>query len=230
MNSSTVAGLGLGSRMVEPTLGLLCFYTDDVEAARAADTLERHGIPCVAHHEHEIFNPAFTLRSSFNAIRLFVLSTSESRAREILGLANTPAFNADTTTYLADWSQSELLEITARPDEWNEETVRAAEELLHQHHVDVTTGEKRLQHRQRLLDIRTPKHGHPAWMALAFVSILTGGVPGILVAMGYRYLRDRDPDGNVYYIYHERTRLWMGVAMVLGIMSAIAWFAFMMIW
>ncbi len=210
------------------SLVLLCFYSDDVEAARSADMLERHGIACVVQHEHETFNPTFTLSSSFNAIQLLVPAAAESRAREILGLTTMPGSNADTAAYLADLSESELLEITVRPDEWNEETVRVAEELLRGRNVNMTAPDKRLLHEQRLHDIRTPKRGHPAWMTLAFISILTGGIPGILIGMGYRYLRDRDPDGNAYYIYHERTRFWGGLVMVLGIMSLLAWFTFVM--
>jgi hypothetical protein len=77
---------------------------------------------------------------------------------------------------------------------------------------------------ERLLEIRQPRQGHPAWMAVSVVGVLLFAVPGMLIGMGYRYLKSTDPEGNTYYVYHEHTRWWGGWIMIASVVSALLWF------
>lgn len=200
-------------------------YSDKFEAARAGEILEQHGIPCIIQHEHETFNPAFTLKSSFNSIHLLVACTMAQRAREILG-SNDSSHDQEPATeaFLADFSDEELLEVVAKSDEWNEETVRTAERMLRKRGIEITDVEKVEMEYRRIIEIRKPQTGDPVWMAIAFLSILAGGIFGILIGMGYRYLKDRDPNGRRFYIYDDHTRWWGGLFMIAGIVSFVLWF------
>ena len=203
----------------------VCDYSDEIEAARAGEILEEHGIPCIIQHEHETFNPAFTLKSSFNSIHLLVASTMAQRAREILGNSGSSHDPEPTTeALLADFSHKELREVVTKSDEWNEETVQTAERMLRERGIEITDVEKAEMEYQRINEIRKPRTGDPVWMTFAFLSILAGGIPGILIGMGYRYLKDRDPEGRRYYIYDDHTRWWGGLIMIAGIASLVLGF------
>ena len=203
----------------------VCDYSDAIEAARAVEILEQHGIPHIVQHEHETFNPAFTLKSSFNAIHLLVPGTMAQRAAEIPGIHGSSHDPEPTTeAFLADFSDEELREVVAKSDEWNEETVRTAERMLRNRGIEIAEVEKAEMEYRRIIEIRKARAGDPVWMSLAFLGILTVGIPGILIGMGYRYLKGRDPEGRQYYIYNDHTRWWGGFIMIFGMVSLVLWF------
>jgi len=105
-------------------------YSDDLQAEQDAESIEAHGIPCIVRHEHETFNPAFTLKASLNAVHLLVPEEAVDEARDVLATNAGRSIDSSLETVLAGWPDSELIEIAARPDEWHPATVGAAERGL----------------------------------------------------------------------------------------------------
>lgn len=198
-------------------------YSDDIQAERDAESLEAHGIPCVLRHEHETFNPAFTLKTSLNAVHLLVPEEAVAEAREVLADNATPDIDRSLETVLAGWTDAELLEVAARPDEWHPATVAAAERLLERRGVVFTWGTRDENDLRRVAEIRRPVRGDPGWMAIGFALALAGGVGGVLMGLGYLRLTDRDPHGQPFAVYDPATQRrgwWMTV---IGTVSALGW-------
>ncbi len=192
-------------------------YTDPIEAGDAAATLDQHGIVCVIEREHETLNPAFTLKTSFGAIHLKVRGSEVSRAAEILQPEHAGQPASETDDLIADFTNQELLDVMAKPDEWDPETVRAADRLLWHRGVVVTDRERAELWERRLQEIRAPRPGDVRWIIVGFGLAFAGGIAGIFIGMGYRFLKARDPLGDAYYIYDEVTKGWGMLMMIVGI-------------
>lgn len=224
-HATAAAANGRHDAQLPDSLVLLCDYTDDLEAGRDAHRLEASGIPCVVKHEHETFNPAFTLKSSFAAVHLLVPEEAVSQARTLLGLDQPEGNDDAVASFIADLSDEELLDVVARPDEWNAETVRAAEDLLQKRGRSPTESQKEALRAEWVRQERTSKRGDPVWMIVAALAVLGGGWAGFLIGLGYRHLKLRDATGARYYVYDQRTRWWGGIFMLAGAISALCWLA-----
>ena len=222
---ATGAANGRHDARMPDNLVLLCDYTDDLEAGRDADRLEASGIPCVVEHEHETFNPAFTLKSSFGAIHLLVSEEAVSQARTLLSLDDIGGDDDAVACFIADLSDEELVDIVTRSDEWNAETVRAADGLLQKRGRSPVESEKEALRAEWIREKRTPQRGDPVWMVVAALTALGGGWVGFLIGLGYRHLKLRDATGAQYYVYDHATRWWGGVFMFVGAISALSWLA-----
>jgi hypothetical protein len=198
-------------------------YSDDIQAERDAETLEAHGIPCVVRHEHETFNPAFTLRASLNAVHLLVPEDAVDEARGVLGASAEAGIDPSLETMLAGWPDTELIDVAARPDEWHPATVAAAERVLERRGVLFTRETRDENDHRRVAQVRRPVRGDPGWLAIGFALALAGGLGGILMGLGYLRLTERDPHGEPYPVYDPPTRRMGRWMMLVGLVSAAVW-------
>jgi hypothetical protein len=198
-------------------------YSDDLQAEQDAESLEAHGVPCIVRPEYETFNPAFTLRASLNSVHLLVPDEAVGEARDVLAPNAGHSIDPSLETVLAGWSDGELIEIAARPDEWHPATVGAAERVLARRGVLLTLETRAENDARRVAEVRRPVRGDRGWLAIGFLLTFAGGLGGVLMGLGYARLTGRDPRGEPYPVYDHHTRRlgrWMSG---IGMVSTLAW-------
>jgi len=188
-------------------------YSEPSEASRAAERLEAAGLRCVIRQEHKTFDPTFALRVPLQSVHLMVPASTAARAISTLQ-ADSSEPVAPTEAFLAEFSDEELKDVIARPDEWSPDVVTAASSLLQERGISVSDQEKVELAQSRAAELRRPEHGDPVWMAVGFTLAIVGGLFGILIGLGYHQLQTREPDGTKRYVYDRATRQ-RGLTMVL---------------
>lgn len=108
--------------------------------------------------------------------------------------------------YLFSFSNDELLEILAKPDEWGAFDYQLAQQLLKQRGVEISTEETDHLKAERYKEIAQPED-EPTKNLVGYyiISILFFPV-GIIIGWVWGYSKKQLPDGYKVYAYNERVR------------------------
>lgn len=108
--------------------------------------------------------------------------------------------------YLYTFTNDELQEILAKPDEWGGFDYQLAQELLRQRGIEITKEETEYLKAERYKHIAQPED-EPAKNVVGYyiISILFFPV-GIIIGWVWGYSKKQLPDGYKVYAYNERVR------------------------
>lgn len=123
--------------------------------------------------------------------------------------------------YLFDFTDSELINILKKPDEWGDLDYALAQELLEQRGLTITDAQLQEMHSQRLEQLKQTSNEAKAFIPLGFVLCFIGGIVGSLFGWYLAYTHKTLPDGTVIPLYAEqernkgKTMIWLGIAITI---------------
>ncbi|SKC83113.1 hypothetical protein [Ohtaekwangia koreensis] len=127
--------------------------------------------------------------------------------------------SVDQDHYLFSFSNDELFEILAKPDEWNEFDYLLAQQILNKRGVEVNRDTIQLLKRQRIRDLSKPEDPGKVWIYAGYIFAILGGLLGIFIGWHLSSFKKTLPNGERAYAFQKDDRahgwriLFIGMAM-----------------
>lgn len=117
-------------------------------------------------------------------------------------------------------SDEELIEVYRHSHDYQESYIAAVREELQKRKVDLADMDtaRVSVDQERYQKLRDGTPGHPLYLALAFATVLPGGIIGLIAGYVYRFSKR---DG--FYYYDEKTRKKGEVLIILSIVSVVGY-------
>jgi hypothetical protein len=201
-------------------------FNDMGLAEEMAGILREHGIECEIEDNGHIFNPSFVTNTVETAIDLKLRQVDFLRADKVFGeYYKARLESVDKTYYLFDFTDQELDEIIAKPDEWGKFDYQLAQKILKDRGKEISPEKVAELKTVRIGEIARPATVNPVWILLGYLCALFGGLFGLGFGLVLRYFKKTLPDGRRVYAYNEKVRLHGRVILYLSIVCIILWYS-----
>ncbi|HEY1056542.1 MAG TPA: hypothetical protein VGE24_15455, partial [Emticicia sp.] len=168
--------------------------------------LESHQIP----YQTETFNftidPA-TLRSLEKEFHIKVRQMDFAQVIHLLDDMEAEAIkNTDRDHYLFSFSDIELYEIIARPDEWSALDYHLAKKILKERGQTIDDDFLKALKEVRLEDLSKQEKAQPMWIISGYVFAMLGGIVGVIIGWHMKTRQKTLPSGQRAFVFREKDR------------------------
>ncbi|MFK8102364.1 MAG: hypothetical protein AB8G15_07565 [Saprospiraceae bacterium] len=198
-------------------------YHSIADAKLFTTILEAHKIPYLAAGAETVIDEAIVGSGLMPKVILKIRPEDFAKINAIIAEQITSGTENFSDHYLQEFTNEELKDIFARPDEWSVEDFNIAKLVLQQRGVKITDAAIQNLREERLTEIRAGKKGSYFWMSLYFIGIIVGAYFGVMyiiagIGMGYYYGygKSTDPDGVRHFVYDAQTRTYGKVILYVG--------------
>lgn len=212
-----------------PAPSLLTFMTchDPGMANQMAERLTAAGLFCLVRDDRNRFDVSFAFNQIEPAVTLELYGKDFRKAERILETFYEHRLDSvESDYYLFSFTDDELLDIIARPDEWGRMDYILAQKILadRDHPLDAATLEKMRSDRTAVL--AQPEPTRREWIVLGYVLALAGGVFGFITGGILATQKKTLPDGTRRFVYSSRDRRsgrrifalsWVGIILYLAL-------------
>lgn len=188
--------------------------------------LSQQEIPFETSSEQHSFDPSFAYNSTRTQFTVKLRQQDFLTARGLEAAINEQrTTEVDDDHYLFGFTDDELFDILAKPDEWSNFDVTLARRILQQRGRDVSEDTVRLLRQNRLAALAQPEESQKTWIVAGYLFALLGGLLGMLIGWHLSSHRKVLPDGRQLPAYSEADRahgrriLWLSC---LGVIISIA--------
>ncbi|GAB4030349.1 hypothetical protein [Spirosoma jeollabukense] len=151
-----------------------------------------------------------------------VPSDKYAQVHEILNeLAAEQMSDVDRGHYLFDFSDQELYDILAKPDEWSAFDYQLAQKILQERGKQIDKAFLASLRKARIETIAKPEEEHRGTIWIGYLSALLGGVIGIAIGWNMVSSRKTLPTGEQVYTYQKSDRKHGVRILLLGIVMFI---------
>ncbi len=127
--------------------------------------------------------------------------------------------------HLFSFTDEELMEIVAQPDEWNQFDFLLAQNILRERGKGINTETIDSLKKQRLKELAKPEENQKLWIYIGYIVAILGGLLSIFIGWHLLSYKKTLPDGNRVYGYSASDRKHGNKIFILGIISFIVWIA-----
>ncbi|MDO7852548.1 hypothetical protein [Hymenobacter convexus] len=190
--------------------------------------LRQHAIPFETGTDtgEPVFNPAFTFNNTYATFVVKLHGADFEWVRRLQEDANRDALaNLSPDHYLFSFSDAELFDLLAKPEEWSPLDVTLAGQLLRQRGRDVSTDTVRLLREHRVVEQNKPEPNNAGRIRLGYLFALLGGFGAIFMGWELYSHKKMLNDGRQIPGYSARDRVHGLRIMTLGVASFIIWIA-----
>lgn len=195
---------------MSPSFQPFQLYASAAEAAPLLQALAAQGIAVETSLDagQLAFNPSLANQQQFTQFSVKLQPADFEAAREVQEQVNEQQLRElPSEHYLYQFSNAELFDILARPDEWSSFDVTLARVLLTQRGQPVTPDTLRTLRQRRAAELARPEAAHPGWLWAGYLLALLGGLLGLLMGAHLYWHRRSLPDGRRAYAYSSRVRM-----------------------
>ncbi|MBH8559921.1 hypothetical protein [Hymenobacter negativus] len=173
-----------------------------------------------------VFNPAFTFNNTYATFVVKLHGADFEWVRRLQEEANRDALaSLSPDHYLFSFSDAELFDLLAKPDEWSPLDVSLAGQLLRQRGRDVSADAVRLLREHRVVEQNQPERNNTGRIRLGYLFALLGGFGAIFMGWELYSHKKTLNDGRQIPGYSARDRVHGLRIMTLGAASLILWIA-----
>lgn len=188
--------------------------------------LEKDGIPYQTEVFRERIEPIYltTLPAEYH---VKVAAEQFVRVNELLyKIAAEEISKVDKSYYLFDFSDQELYNILAKPDEWSAFDYQLSQKILADKGKAVDTDFIATLRKARLENLAKPEGKQSNQVILGYLFAMTGGLIGIAIGWNLRTSKRTLPNGEQIFNYQENDRKHGLRIQILGIFMVIFWILF----
>jgi len=199
-------------------------FNDPQLAQTIAGQLSELGIPSGIVDENPNFNPSFVTNVVEPTIHLKLRSGDFDRAHEALEkYYRQHVHDVDPDYYLLSFSNEELKDIIAKPDEWGHFDYALAKQLLAERGQAITHDEAEDIRQQRIRELSRPERTHMGWIILGYFCAILGGLFGLIIGYTFAYTKKTLPDGRTVPVYPHWARNHGRRIFFLSIAATLVW-------
>ena len=198
---------------------------NNIELAKAtAEVLESNGIAYELENYQTFFDPSYANNKVDLDIALKIQPAEFKKARQVL--EDTYAAGLESTEadyYLFEFSDSELIEIITKPDEWGPFDYQLAQKILRDRGKEINPEVAELLRERRLDELKKPEKKGGAWVPFGYFLAIFGSIIGLIVGWTFYYLRKTLPNGERVYAYDEPIRKHGKRILIISFVGVIIW-------
>ena len=204
----------------------LTFQTfSDLELAEEmAAQLQEKGIECTVENNRQFFDPSYANNSFGADISLKLKPADFYKARKTLeDYYEKHVDQVGRDYYLFDFTDQELVEVVAKPDEWGFLDYQLAQKILKERGKEINPDVAALLKTQRDKDLAQPESAHRYWIYAGYISAILGGLIGVIIAWTLAYFKKTLPNGQRVYVYKEEDRNHGTRILLISCVSLVFW-------
>ncbi len=187
------------------------------------ELLEQHGVAFETNYEPARFSAVFGKTTTAHFVVRLQAADFEP-VRQLEETANVQLLaELPSNHYLFGFTNEELMELLARPDEWNGLDVALASRLLRERGRDLSPEAVQRLRQRRVAELARPADSSRAWIAAGYGLALAGGLGGLLVGLHLFSHRRILPDGHRVPAFSAADQRHGRRIFVLGFVSALLW-------
>lgn len=183
-------------------------FNDPALAQNLADILNEQGIRYVLEENASIFNPTFaTQTEASREYSLKIYGEDFTKANKIIADYESKfTDNVESDYYLFDFTDDELMEIVAKPDEWSPFDLALAKKLLNERGITIDRAAEEKFAQVRLNELKTPEKSETLWIVIGYFFALGGGVLGFFIGWQLWTGKKILPNGEQVYTHSYSDR------------------------
>jgi hypothetical protein len=159
----------------------------------------------------------FTNTEIVKEFTLNIKAEDFERAEKLMSeLSQQQLGNVDSDYYLYSFTDEELLEIVAKPDEWNSLDYNLAQKILKEKGHSLTAEKIDELKKRRVNELAKPEGSQRPWIILGYVLALLGGLLSVFIGWHLSTYKKLLPDGTRVPAYSPNDRKHGSRIFVLG--------------
>lgn len=190
------------------------------EAESLRDFLLSKGIDCRVQKQKVLLDTVYVGHSGDKTIFLVMKQADFARANQLIDeeiRARISEIGPDY--YLYSFTDEELMEIINKPDEWNNQDLLIAQDLLAKRDKVVTDREIVQTRETRKQALAEPQETGVAFLVASYVFTLVFPAYGVILALFLLNTKTVLPDGTRVYAYTAYTKLHAKILMAFGLLG-----------
>ena len=223
-------------------------YGTKDEADDVASKFEAHNIPVKVETERALLDSVIVGKDFHNKYKVQIPAADFERAQKILIDETQVDINSVAKDYmLLSFTNDELLDVVAKPDEWGEYNYNLAKALLLQRGVTVSEHQEQALKQKYVAQISEQRSLDGGWMLLGYIfpilamvacvlnnRVIIGlifsfyalpGILGIILGLVVTTTKKTLPDGAQILSFNKKTRTHGYVMITLGVVAILFVFA-----
>lgn len=189
--------------------------------ADAADDLVQHlknfDIPYIIEDTDKFFDPTFARDPMQRDIFIKLHPQNFTIAQERLNEYYKEQIKyVQSDHYLFDFSDRELMDILAKPDEWGDFDNQLAQQILRDRGREMKKEQVDMLINKRKEELTTASPSGNDWILVGFISLFLGGFVGMFVGWHLYNSKKTLPDGSSIYMFKEADRKKGRLIFILG--------------
>lgn len=184
-------------------------FNDIEQANELADEFKSNGIECKLIDDSPSVDLTFTGNSALQReIQLMIKQSDFERANKILDSKVDSALlsDIDKDYYIFDFTNDELYEILAKPDEWNNIDYKLAQLVLKERGQNINEDFLQSLKQKRIEELSEPDKGQKNWIIIGYFFSILGGPIGIIIGWFLWTMKKTLPNGEKIFVYSEGDR------------------------
>jgi hypothetical protein len=166
---------------METNLEVYKLFRDREMAESVGEILKDAGIPYEITESKRYFDPSFAFNRVDPEINLKLMPQDFVKANHALKMHyERKATEADRDHYLFSFSDTELIEIVRKQDEWGSFDVALAKRILHERGIEISHEAEVVVEEERLGMLRKPVKAPATMVAAGYITAILGGFFGML--------------------------------------------------
>jgi hypothetical protein len=182
-------------------------FKDEEVANDIAQKLKDASVFFEIENDEKFFDPTFAKNPMQNEIRIKLKSTDFSKANKVLDeYYKSQTENIDKDYYLFEFSDQELLDILAKPDEWGNLDYQLAQKILKDRGREIKIGDLEILKVKRISELKRPEKSQNWLILIGYISSFFGGFFGIIIGLILTTSKRTLPNGEIVYTYCDSDR------------------------
>ncbi len=199
-------------------------FNDEELAKEIAAQLQAAGIECVIKDSKYIFDVSFAHNTINPSVSLLLRPDDFTMARQVLNnFYKDLVLNVDKDYYLFDFTDTELVDIIMKPDEWGEFDYQLAQHILAQRGTTLLPEAMETINQTRIAKLAKPDKAGRNLIVWGYYSAFFGGLFGIVFGYNLAYSRKTMPNGQRLFSYGKKERKHGERIVLIGAGSVIFW-------
>jgi hypothetical protein len=205
-------------------------FTDSESAHPTVELLTSAGVPVHIDDTRLLYANVLQQTPTLPEVRVMIPAQELGRARALLETHATEAGEMPADHYLHGFSDAELIDLVAKPDEWSAHDYVWAQQLLATRGSTLRPAEMQALRQVRVEQLAGYKPLPPIWRTVGWVAAVLGGIVGIAIGWDFYASRTTLPDGRRVATYapaDQQQGLWMmgvgAVTFLLGLAVKYLW-------
>ncbi len=192
------------------------------QANELVDELRHNGIECELIDDSPPVDITFTGNLTLqNEFQLMIRQSDFDKANNLLeDKALELLSNVNNDHYLFEFTNDELYEILAKPDEWNSFDYKLAQKILIDRGQNINDDLLKSLKQERLSELSKPDKGQGFWIIIGYISSLLGGFLGLIIGWFLMTMKKTLPNGEKVYVYSENDRKHGKRIFIIGLIIA----------